>query len=193
MGKQKLPNGQRAIQIDTVEDIDVAWARRQDSIRGILKQLRIVIASVQRHAELSTQLANVSATQLWMLWELGRAPGLRVLDLAKLLAIHVSSAECAASDLEAAGWICARAVTGDQPSSRRLTLTESGKQRLERVSIPARGMVASALDQLDDQRLDALAESLLPLVAALQFKDAGAALSPLDAMFQGNSVTRPVH
>lgn len=173
-----------AIQIDTKEDIDVAWARRQDTIRGILKLFRVIVSSVQRHAKLTQQLAQVSAAQLWALWELERAPGLRVLDLAKLMAIHVAAAEAIVSDLEVQGLV--RVVASDlNPKSRRLALTDNGRSRLAHAPVAARGMVATALDQLDDASLNALVASLQPLVGALPFKDSGAALSPLTDLVSG--------
>jgi hypothetical protein len=100
---KKLNYGERAacVAIDTTEDADVAWARRQETLRGVLKLFRVIVASAQRHAEQVRHECGIGATQLWLLWELERAPGLRILDLARQLAMHVVMAQEMMEELEA--------------------------------------------------------------------------------------------
>ncbi len=176
--KQRYTEHTACVAIDTSEDIDVAWARRQETLRGVLKLFRVMVSSTQQHAQLVRRQCGISATQLWLLWELDRAPGLRILDLARLLAMHVGLVQEMVEALEARG--LARRMAGDgAPKSHRWAVAEAGRQLLADTSLPARGVTALALDTLDDSALQALADGLQPLVGALPFKDGGAALTPL--------------
>lgn len=166
------------VAINTTEDTDVAWARRQETLRGVLKLLRVIVSCAQQHAQFVQRQCGISATQLWLLWELDRAPGLRALDLSRLLAMHVGMTQEMLDVLEASG--LARRTTGEgAPKSHRWAVAEAGRRLLADSNLPARGVTALALDKLDDSAIQALADSLQPLVGALPFKDGGAALTPL--------------
>lgn len=167
--------------IDTTVDTDVAWAKRQETIRGILKLFRVIVSAVRQHAELIQSNVGISAAQYWILSELARTPGARALDIAKFMAMHVAVLRDALSDLERQHLVVATLV-GDNPKSSRWAITHQGRQRLAMSDLPARGSVVAALDTLDDSAIKALADSLQPLVAALRLKDEAAALVPLSDM-----------
>ncbi len=171
-------NRNAVVNLDTVEDTDVAWAKRQETLRGVLKLFRVIVSGVQQHAELVQQQCHITPAQLWALWELARAPGSRVLDLAKAMAMHVELVQTMVTDLEARG-LARLTATGITPKACRWSATEAGRQLLADTTVPARGVVAGALDNLDSALLEGLAACLGPLVGAMQFKDGGAALTPL--------------
>jgi len=181
VSKQNHTERSACVAINSTEDTDVAWARRQETLRGVLKLFRVIVASAQRHAEQVRRECGIGATQLWLLWELERAPGLRILDLARQLAMHVVMTQDMIETLETRGLVRRTAGEG-APKSHRWTVTEAGRSLLASTHLPARGVTALALDNLDDSAIQALAESLQPLVGALPFKDGGAALMPLSEL-----------
>lgn len=174
------------VAINTTEDTDVAWARRQETLRGVLKLFRVVVASAQRHAEQVRHECGIGATQLWLLWELQRAPGLRILDLARQLAMHVAMTQEMIEELEPRGLV-RRTASDGTPKSHRWAATEAGRNLLASTHLPARGVTALALDQLDDHAIQSLADSLQHLVGALPFKDGDAALMPLSELLGEHS------
>lgn len=179
-----------AVNIDTSEEIIVAWARRQETIRGVLKLFRVIVDTTRRHAEQIQSNLGISAAQFWILAELARSPGLRALDIAKRLAMHSAAAMTTLDGLRQQG-LADPSDTEGPPKSRRWTITGLGQARLAATDAPARGSLGAALDLMDDTQIQALAESLRPLVAALGDKDGAAALVPLSDLFSmGNDISR---
>ncbi|MCU0840708.1 MAG: hypothetical protein MUC79_03185 [Thiobacillaceae bacterium] len=103
---------------------------------------------------------------------------MRVLDLAKALAIHVSSARGLTTQLETLGLV-RRIDTGPTDNAARLALTDAGTRLLRRAPAPAQGVLTAALESLDDQALADLILALRPLVAAMGPTQDRAALIPL--------------
>ncbi|MDR3393498.1 MAG: MarR family transcriptional regulator [Parasulfuritortus sp.] len=178
--------------VKKTEDVEVIWARRQESIRGVLKLIRVMLLAVQKHSLQTEIQSQVSAPELWILWELNRAPGLRVLDLAKAMAIHVSSVRTMVMELEQRGLIRSL-VSIDNPNVTRLSLTESGRYLVEEAPGPARGVIVDALERLDDPALERLVDALQPLIATMEYTDNAAALKPLAELLnhKGITVARP--
>ncbi len=163
---------------ETTEAIEVTWARRRENIRGAIKLFRVAVDAIQRHAAHTEAQCGISDPQLWILWELAHAPGMRVLDLAKALAIHVSSARGLTTQLETLGLV-RRIDTGPTDNAARLALTDAGTRLLRRAPAPAQGVLTAALESLDDQALADLILALRPLVAAMGPTQDRAALIPL--------------
>lgn len=159
------------------DDTDVAWARRQEGIRGILKLIRIMTLAARTHATRTEQLGRITAPQLWALRELDRAPGLRVKDLARIMAVHATDVRALLADLMARGLV--REMSSPDDHAHRLALTEAGKDMLEAAPGPAQGVVLAALETLDDPSLLRLADALGLLVAAMPCTDGSAAFKPL--------------
>lgn len=177
--------------IKSTEDIEVVWAQRQDRVRGVLKFIRIMMLAVQKHASHMEQSSQVSAPQLWAMWELMRAPGLRVHDLAKTMAVNAATIRTMMTDLEDRGLV--RSVSsGESPNAARLSLSETGRQVLDAAPGPAQGVVFAALEKLDDDDLEQLLDALQPLVAAMEHTDGAAAHTPLaDLLNNGGIHIRP--
>lgn len=159
-------------------DVDVAWAKRQETIRGALKLFRVIVAGARQHAEAIRRDFGISAAQYWMLSELARAPGSRPLDIAKATAMHVSSTHLALDVLQRLNFIAVSSA-GDTPQSTRWAITEQGRHLLGVSDLPAQGSIGAALHEMDDRSIVALAEGLQTLVGAMRFKDGDAALTPL--------------
>lgn len=167
-----------------MEDIEVTWARRRENVRGVLKLVRVMVEAVQTHAALTEQRCGIGAGQLCALWELDRRPGMRSLDVAKALAIHAGTARTLLADLEARGLIHASGDAETQ-NSIRLSLTEAGRRVLAQAPGAPQGVLTAAVQDLDDAALGDLIHALQPLVAAMQYTDGAAALTPLADMLRG--------
>ncbi len=83
----KSAAGQAISFLDPTMDADVAWAKRQETIRGVLKLFRVIVAGARQHAEAIQRDFGITAAQYWILSELARAPGSRPLDVAKAIGV----------------------------------------------------------------------------------------------------------
>lgn len=169
------------------EDIEVVWAQRQDRVRSVLKFLRVMMLAVQKHASQTEQSSQVTAPQLWAMWELMRTPGLRVLDLAKAMAVNAATIRTMMAELEGRGLV-GSVSSGDSPNAARLSLSEAGRQILEAAPGPAQGVVFAALEKLDDDDLGQLVEALQPLIAAMPHTDGAAAHTPLADLLNNGGI-----
>jgi DNA-binding MarR family transcriptional regulator len=173
--------------LDLNEDIEVVRAQRLDIMRGVLKLIRVMVLAVQKHAQQAERRGLVTAPELWAMSELRRTPGLRVIDLAKSMAIHPSSVKAMVTALESRGLV--RTISsGNGVNTLRLALTEEGRGVLDATPGPAQGVVLAALEQLDDSTLKKLVNALQPLVSAMQYTDGSAALKSLSDIMCHDSI-----
>lgn len=169
---------QHEIHLDANLDTDVAWARRKDTIGGTLKMFRVVLDAVRRHAEWVEAHYAISAAQLWALWELIQAPGMRAVDLARALVIPRPAAESLLAGLEGRGLVMRR--PGQESAGPELFFASFDGQRIAEASPQyAQGVLKSALGQLPEAALGELTRSLSALVAHLPFREESAALQPM--------------
>jgi DNA-binding MarR family transcriptional regulator len=136
---------------------------------AILKKLRIVIRSAQRHSNWIEKQCGVSGAQLWIMHELHATPGMRVGEIAERLAIHQTTASNLLDELQKKMLAIKTRDTRDQRVVR-LTLSDSGRQLLAGAPRPARGLLPCALLQMNGsvlQELDAGLQGLLDSVGLL--------------------------
>lgn len=160
------------------DDTATSWARRQENLRGTLKLLRVIVAACRAHAELVERRYGLHGAQLWMLHELAQHPSLRIVDLAKGMAIHRAIVEQLAGGLAARGlisWDTAPAV----PPRHRLRLAPAGRQLLATLDAPPQGPFNAALEHLDDHALAQLIAGLSEVSRHFTRTDPHAALRPL--------------
>jgi DNA-binding MarR family transcriptional regulator len=146
--------------------------------RAVLQQLRIVFRSIQAHSRWVEKQCGVSGAQLWALWEVFDSPGVRVSDLSRMMSIHQSTASNMLDKLEAKR-LLRRERGGPDQRVVRLYLTEQGKQLLTNAPRPAQGAIYHALQQLPDDGLEQLQDSLDQLVRLMDFKDGEARMRPM--------------
>lgn len=169
----------------TQEDAEVARARRRETLRGALKMMRVLLHAVRRHADWVRDRHGVDPTQLWALWELARAPGLRAVDLARNLAIHRQRAEQLLRELAERGLV--RGESGpDRPSASHF-LTVDGQRIADAASEYGQGVMLNAMERLTDPALDQVVRALRDLVEQLPMRDDQAALSPLADLLRRHS------
>lgn len=155
------------------EDLLVTRARRKESMRSAIKLFRLIMDAEERHAAWVTRQTGMEPARIWALWELGQAPGLRAVDLARAMAIQRNMAETLLQRLERDGLVSTHGV----PVS--YTLTQAGMALAQSFPEHAQGALMSAFAQLPDAALERLVQALRPLVEVLPFREEGAALQPL--------------
>ncbi|MBS0393488.1 MAG: winged helix-turn-helix transcriptional regulator [Proteobacteria bacterium] len=151
---------------------------RQTLSVDVLKQFRLIYGSVRQHFREVEEACGVSGSQLWMLHELSRSPGIGVTQLAGRLSIHQTTCSQLVEKLVGRGYVVKTRSAQDQ---RRvgLTLTSAAARVLRRAPGPAEGLLPEALASLPDATLRSLRVSLERVIARLRLADAKAADRPL--------------
>ncbi len=147
----------------------------------VLRQFRVIVKSIRRHYQEVEQRAGIGGAQLWLLARISRAPGIRVGDLARSLAIHQSTASNLLGQLHAAKLIERRRENGDRRAVR-LFATAKGRTLLRAAPQPHRGVLQQALAELPAGNLDALHRQLEVLIETMNTRDRSARATPLSHM-----------
>jgi DNA-binding MarR family transcriptional regulator len=160
------------------DDIEVAWARHQDQVRGALKLARVLFHASNAHDHQLTQLSGLLPSQVGMLADLACHPGSRAIDLAKNLAMHAKVVRTHLTRLEQHGLVRI-SVRSINPQGDRFTLTDAGRCRLEQAPSPHQGALHSALSLMDANDLTTLIGLMGKLAEALPKVDPVAAFRPM--------------
>ncbi|CAG0960868.1 putative HTH-type transcriptional regulator YusO [Methylophilaceae bacterium] len=153
-------------------------AHHDELASSTLKNFRIIFNSVRKHLSQIEALCGVSSSQLWVLWELHKSPGLRVTELAGKLSIHQSTASNLIEKLVKKSLISKKREDQDQRVVR-LYLTQAGMEVILKAPGSPRGVLRDALDHLSIQDLLSLQQSLECLIGKIRLKDEADALMPL--------------
>lgn len=145
---------------------------------SVLQRFRVLIRTAQRHSQWIERQSGVTGAQLWALQELSEGPGLRVGELANLMALHQSTASNMIDKLESAGLVRKERTSADQRVVR-LYLTDSGAELLTLAPSPARGVLPEALRQLPEHELSRLQQDLDALLKQIKEMDEGFGMQPL--------------
>lgn len=146
-----------------------------------LQHFRVIFSSVKKHLSDTESACGISSSQLWVLYELHKAPDLKVSEIANNLAIHQSTASNLIEKLVKKHLIVKKRETTDQRVVR-LSLTEQGLDIIKNAPPSPRGVLRDALDRLDMDTLSALTQNLSQLSLHINGKDAEAGLVPLADM-----------
>jgi DNA-binding MarR family transcriptional regulator len=153
-------------------------SKRDERVRVIIQQLRLVVRGIQKHSRWIEAQSGVSGAQLWAMWELFTAPGMRVSDLSRTLSIHQSTCSNMLDKLEDKGLV-RRERGGPDQRVVRIYLTPQGTDILAGAPRPAQGMLTHALHKLSDESQEQLARTLGELVSVMDIGEEAAALQPL--------------
>jgi DNA-binding MarR family transcriptional regulator len=147
----------------------------------VLRQFRVIVKSIRRHYQEVEQRAGIGGAQLWLLSRIARAPGIRVGDLARSLAIHQSTASNLLGQLHASKLIERRREDGDRRAVR-LFATAKGRAVLRGAPRPHIGVLQQALAELPNDNLDTLHRQLEVLIETMNTKDSSARATLLSHM-----------
>jgi MarR family transcriptional regulator, organic hydroperoxide resistance regulator len=145
---------------------------------SVLQRFRVLIRTAQRHSQWIERQSGVTGAQLWALQELSEKPGLRVGELANLMALHQSTASNMIDKLESGGLVRKERTSVDQRVVR-LYLTERGADLLALAPSPARGVLPQALRELPVEELSRLQQDLDGLLNQIKGMDEGFGMQPL--------------
>lgn len=145
---------------------------------AVLKQFRLIYGSVKQHFREVEQTCGVSGSQLWLLHEIARTPGVGVSELAGRLSIHQSTCSQLVDKLETRGLVIKRRKPEDQ---RRvgLQLSDSAMDVLQAAPGPAEGILPEALQGLSADELQQLHAGLANVIGQLKIRDERSIDKPL--------------
>jgi DNA-binding MarR family transcriptional regulator len=160
------------------QDEGVAENIAADIRLEILKKLRIVIRSAQRHSQWIEKQCGVSGAQLWIMQELHDQPGIRVGELASKMAIHQTTASNLLDTLRKRGYVLKERDALDQRVVN-LRLSAEGATVLASAPTPAKGLLPEAILHLDQNTLQQLDQGLQGLLNSIDQMDEDLGLLPL--------------
>jgi DNA-binding MarR family transcriptional regulator len=152
-------------------------AEEQDSREAMLEvlaQFRVLVRSIREHYRTVEEKASIGGAQLWALSEIGANPEMSVGELARRLAIHISTASNLVGRLEELGLVERRRVSRDQRVVQ-LVPTPLGRRTLKTAPQPAMGLLQQALLDLPPERLKALRRELAEVLACMKMRSRRAA------------------
>lgn len=153
--------------------------RRKDQLQlQVLKKFRIIYGSVRQHFREVEKNCGISGSQLWIVHEVAKEPGIGVTELSERLSIHQSTCSQLVDKLVAAKLVSKERNKEDQ---RRvgLRLTEAAMNILQNAPGPAEGILPEALHALPESALLALDKSLVEVIGQLRLRDEKLAERPL--------------
>lgn len=142
-------------------------------ILAVLQQFRVLLRSIKRHYQKVEQTVSLGGSQVWALHEIASAPDLSVGDLARRLAIHLSTASNLVRRMEELGLVTRQRASGNQRVVR-LRVTPEGRKALRRTPGPPIGLLQQALLDLPDANLEVLHRELDVLLGRMKRRDARA-------------------
>lgn len=144
----------------------------------VLQQFRLIYGSMRQYFRLIEERCGLPGSQMWVLQEVQRTPGLGVGELSRRLGIHQSTASLMVDKLVALG-VLEKSRRQDDQRRVGLYLGEGGAALLARLPGPAEGILPEALVALPPVVLKTLKINLDELIAHLASADPEAAGVPL--------------
>lgn len=145
---------------------------------AVLKQFRVLVRSMDTHYRRVEERSGLGGAQLWALAEIVSARHLTVGDLARKLAIHLSTASNLVKRLESMGLV-ERAREGEDQRVVTISATATGKKRLHKAPKPSAGILQKALMDMEARELRALHTQLEKVLQRMGRVDRRAAATPI--------------
>lgn len=144
----------------------------------VLKKFRLIFGSVRQHFHAVEETCGISGSQLWVLQEVAKVPGIGVSAVAERLSIHQSTCSQLVEKLVGRGYLVKARAQDDQ---RRVGLTASvsGQAVLSEAPGPATGVLPDALNALDMRTLLTLDAALEQVIRKLPTRDMSFSSKPL--------------
>jgi MarR family transcriptional regulator, lower aerobic nicotinate degradation pathway regulator len=148
---------------NTISDVESQTAAVMDSLRTLVRALRVSTRSVEREI-------GISGAQLFVLQQLAHAPARSVNELAARTRTHQSSVSTVVSRLVDRALV-ARAPAAGDGRRMELAITGAGRAVLDRAPRSAQVRMVEALGRMPAGQVRALAEGLAALVREAGMQD----------------------
>lgn len=152
--------------------------RQRDQAIAVLQQFRFIFKSAKKHFQWVEEETGISGSQLWALAQIAAAPGLRVTELARALAIHQTTASNLVDKLAQRRLIRRERKREDQRVVQ-LTLTRRGADIVSKAPKPYEGVLPDALMRLPQADLRKLDSLLKSVTCRMRVRDASGRRTPL--------------
>ena len=144
----------------------------------VLKKFRIIYGSVRQHFREIEQTCGITGSQLWILQEVAKDPGIGVSVLAERLSIHQSTGSQLVEKL-VGRLLITKVRSKDDQRRVGLWLTDEASVLLKNSPGPAEGILPEALQSLSESALLTLDKSLIEVIGQLRIRDEKFADNPL--------------
>lgn len=155
----------------------------------VLQQFRVIYGTMRRHFREMEERCGLTGSQIWVLQETQRSPGLGVNELANRLGIHQSTCSQIVEKL-----VAVECLTKKHPheDKRRvgLYLADAGVKAIAAAPAPAEGLLPQALASLPAVVLGTLNINLSELIRFLPGKNDQFANMPLADLVRGRGHTQ---
>lgn len=144
----------------------------------VLQQFRVIYGTMRQYFRELEESCGLPGSQMWVLQEVERSPGIGITELADLLGVHQSTCSQLVEKLVATNCLAKRKHTKDQ---RRvgLFLAAEGKKAIAALPGPAEGVLPEALAAIPGVALKTLNINLAELIGHLHGKNETFAAMPL--------------
>ena len=144
----------------------------REAMLAVLRQFRVLLRSIREHYRGIEERSGLGGAQLWALAEVAAGSGMSVGDLARRLAVHLSTASNLVGRLVELGLVRRERAERDQRVVR-LAVTPAGRRTLRRAPRPLVGVLQQALLELPPARLEKLQRELAEVLRHVKLRDAG--------------------
>jgi DNA-binding MarR family transcriptional regulator len=168
---------------------DVKPDSKRARMLDVLKLFRVLVRSMDTYYRQVERRSRLGGAQVWALAEIAATPRITVGELARRMAIHLSTASNLVRRLEALGLVKRRRAPDDQRRVE-LELTAAGGRRLKAAPRPTKGVLQEALGSLPARRILSLERELRHLLAHMRRTDRGAAAMPIAAILDHHAALR---
>ncbi|MBS1766677.1 MAG: MarR family transcriptional regulator [Acidobacteria bacterium] len=143
---------------------------KDQKIEAIFHDIRRIVRALELYSKEVDVKFNLTAPQLWALWELGKEGALSLKELSARIQLHPSTVVGVVDRLESKGLVTRKTDTVDRRRVK-LSLTAAGRALRKKAPHPAQGRLLLALQEMGDRSVSDIHKALLTLVKAMEAED----------------------
>ena len=149
----------------------------------VLQQFRVIYGSMRQHFREVEERCGLSGSQMWVLQEVQRSPGIGVNELARRLGVHQSTCSLMVEKLVTKECL-SKARSHEDLRRVGLCIAQKGIEAINALPGPAEGVLPEALGSIPDVVLNTLNINLAELIRHLPGSNKSFAKTPLADMVQ---------
>ena len=143
---------------------------KDQKIEAVFQDIRRIVRALELFSKEVDVKFNLTAPQLWALWELGKDGTLSLKDLSARIQLHPSTVVGVVDRLEAKGLVARKTDSADRRRVK-LSLTAAGRALRKKAPHPAQGRLLMALQSMGDKQIAEIQKSVATLVKAMEAED----------------------